>query len=503
MTSSEAGPEDGGKAPKSQAGMGEAVALGAVSSITNILGTVLRSKVTAVWLGPEGVGRMAEILQFVSLANLPATLLTGPALLSALAKARADGDSDAAARIIRTTASVVLSLVAVGGIVSMVLGVVLLPWTRHAWPLLVLAAASGGLTAWAGVPQQVLVAYGALRGLFVVRFVSSILGLGLIVAGTIALGLPGQFIALTVVAALTLPLAMRMSRRQTGHAGLPGGPIDRSVLVRAFQFGAAWTVSAGATQLMLTITRWTIDRQGGPALNGQFQASWAIASMYFAVMFDGVGSYVNPRFAAAETAADLSAEIDRAASFVWKTVPPVVLAAIAFRDILIHAVYSHRFDGAIDLLGFMLIGDVARAVSWIQGGPLLYRNRVRAYVISEVIAASLQAAGVFILVPLVGLRGVGFAYTGMYVCYAFITAIIARISCGVPVRLRRLAIMLLFTGGAIAAMLATQRVPSLRWVLGGISLFWAHRVGLVASTWVRVKGVIGRLRGAVVRRRAV
>src|SRR5262245_20302493 len=85
-------------------GIGSAAALGLIGAAAGLGFTILRSKVTAVILGPEGFGKAAQILQLVTVANLPATMVTGAALMSSVAEASKRGDREAIARIVRTAA---------------------------------------------------------------------------------------------------------------------------------------------------------------------------------------------------------------------------------------------------------------------------------------------------------------------------------------------------------------------------------------------------------------
>src|SRR5512132_4130953 len=123
-------------------GMGTAAVLGVLSSGASLVVSVLRSKVTALVLGPDGLGKAAEVLQIVTMANLPATMMTGPALVSSVAEAVRRDDRAEVERVARTAMTVALAASVAGGIVAVIAGTWLLPapWGRRAWPFTILAA---------------------------------------------------------------------------------------------------------------------------------------------------------------------------------------------------------------------------------------------------------------------------------------------------------------------------------------------------------------------------
>src|SRR5215831_4306123 len=88
-------------APPAGAGLtiGSAAMLGLVGSLANVGLAVVRSKVTATTIGPVGFGKVAEMNQIVSLANVATTAMTGVLLVNQLAQARAARDDGEERRV--------------------------------------------------------------------------------------------------------------------------------------------------------------------------------------------------------------------------------------------------------------------------------------------------------------------------------------------------------------------------------------------------------------------
>jgi hypothetical protein len=363
-------------APPAELGIEEGAMLGIIGAGAGLIFPILRSKVTAIVLGPAGMGKAAQILQLVTMANLPVTMITGPALVSSVAEAKGRGDHAAIARIVRTATTVVLAVSTLTGLLAVLLSRWMLPssWGRSAWSLTLLAATAALLSGWAAIPQQVLTAHVALRRLTVLRLGIAAISVALACAGTIFFGLTGQFLALALSALVVLPLSLRAARRTIDVPWAPRPEVDRAFVIRAMRLGISALIAGYAWQGALYTIFWTLGRHLGDEAKGQFSAAWTIGATYFSLLLDGVGSYVSPRYAAAQTAEALSREMDAAARFVFKTTPPTLLAGVVLRAVVIHAVYNDRFPGAIELLGLQMVADICRAVSWVQAGPLLYRN---------------------------------------------------------------------------------------------------------------------------------
>lgn len=484
-------------APPAKIRIGDAALLGVIGAAAGLAATVARTKVTALVLGPAGIGKAAQILQVVASVNVPVAVFTGPALVKVVAEARRRGDPDAIARVVRTSTTIILGLSLLGCALSLLLGRAWLPeaWGPAAWPLVLLAAVAALLSAWATIPQQVLTAHTQLKQLAALRLAIAFIGVALTCAATYLFGLPGQFLALALAAAITLPLALLVTRRTLALPWAPTLAIDRSFVKSALVLGSSALAASYALNGATMMIQRTLERHGGSADIGQFQAAWAIGATYFGILLDGVGTYVTPRYAAVQTSRELAEEIDNAARFVFRVVPPALLAAIVLRRVAVRALYDHRFDAAIELVGLQMVADMCKTISWVQAGPLLYRNKVRAFLVVELSGWLALALGAVLLVPRYGLLGVGYAYLGMNVGYTIFSAVVVAKACDVPLDLQRVARTLLFTAGAFAVLVLDRAFAATRWVALAVALVWLHRAGVLQSIFHRLAGRLAAVRG--------
>ncbi len=448
-------------------------------------GGILRAKATAVLLGPEGFGTVSAVLQIPQLLFVPLGLVTGPALVSSLGRARAR--QEAGQLYNDTAATLVLFGGAVLGALSVLTGVYVF---RDQPPVLVLftalAAVGAMLDPLARIPNANLLARGEVRQYAVIMATTSVVVAVVASAATALAGLWGQFIAAAVMPAVLLLLFSGLWRRALPDMRLvPRPALDRDFLREAAAVGAATLVASIGLQGALSTIRWALWQQGGAESNGQFQAAWSVGSAYLGIVMQGLGTGVFPRYAAA-TRESLPAEVDAAAKFVFDAAPPLILIAIAVREPMVHLLYSGEFDRAGTMLGYQMAADLAKALSFVYAGVLLFRGEVRAYLVTEVLGASLLGVSALVLVPLFGEIGASYAYAITYSLYVVIAAVALSRACDVSVRWRPVVLALVFTAGATGAVEVTGHWPMLRWVLLGVGCLWAMRTGVAHLVWTRV-----------------
>jgi hypothetical protein len=138
--------------------------------------------------------------------------------------------------------------------------------------------------------------------------------------------------------------------------------------------------------------------------------------------------------------------------------------------------YSPKFRPALELLPFQFLGDYFRAAAWMFGIWLVPRNRLRPWVLFDVVYGLVILGAFLFLVDRVGVRAIVIAYVLAHVSHAVLHYGLARHAIGF--RLGRDNRVLLL--GSLALLLALllvrpEDVPGM--VIGGIlSLAWAALV---------------------------
>jgi len=469
--------------------------LGIVASAATVLSSVVRSKVTAVYLGSAGLGRSALVLQFFQLAVVPLGMVTGPALVASLSSAYAAREDDRAQRIYDTT----LSMLSVASLVTFVVGcvvsIVAIPEAARAElvPLVPLAGAFCLGQVAAGVAPRVLVSRGDLRRNTWLTLVATLASIAFVSLGTVGFGLRGQMVGLACAPILAIAVGSRFTVRAGGvRRALPRFRFDRAQLHAVATLGVASLIAAGCLNASLTAMRLVLEAHGGARANGQFQAAFAVSTTYFGAILGGIGAHVFPRFATADGPEALQRLVDEAHDFVLRFGPPVILAAIALRAPLMHVLYSGEFDLAAEMVGLQMAADLAKAASWVQAGPLLYRRRTLAFLFTEVAGAALLAGGTALLVPRFGAYGAACAYALAYVIYFPLTYAVLSRSLGVRTKSDVVVRVVSFTALAMVAVFASRRYVAVDIVLIGLAIGLAVRGGLHREILRRARRRLGR-----------
>jgi PST family polysaccharide transporter len=480
------------KAPAARRPMSiaDATVIASIGSLATIFLGVVQSKVTAVLLGPAGVGELAELRQIVMTAVVPLGVFNGAPFVALLAEAHGRGDDQAAQRVYDVLSTTAIAAGVVIGALVVLVGVQSMP---HAGVALALAALGGVVGVWKALPSQALVALHELRTSTIITVVGALVSAALVCWGTYAYGVVGQLATAAAAALVTWPFGMVLARR--AHPALRTVPLPRiewAPLRRALSIGAATMISGFAIQGSLSVVRWALHRSGGVEENGQYQAAWLVGTSYLALILGGLGNVAFPRYAAAPTAAALEGHVEEAGRFVMRIAPPFVLFAIAVRVPIVRILYSGRFDQTSEVLGIMMAGDVSKALSYVQAGPLLYRGHLRTFVVTELVAGAAQAAATLILVPRFGAIGGGWAGTLSYVIYAVVTAFLVEKACDIRVNRWRTLGSVVFAAGAAACVWLTDGRPWLQAALGVAAAVLAYRAGLVRALVERLRRLVGR-----------
>ncbi len=470
-------------------GMKDAFALGAAASVATVVMGVARGKIAAVLLGPEGLGQVGDVTQAISLLFVPITMLSGPALVRAVAIAHKADDPDS----VRTAYRTVMTAVPVAGALGVVAALLAGPWlvnmpTSVALPMLAVASLAVATKGVYGLQRQILIGLGDIRRATVLSLMHAAAALPAMLGGTLLFGGLGYLGGPAVATLAAMLLAgFLLARSAPGVDWSLRPEVDRDLVRDSAKIGTAVLVNNLTMQAMLVAIRWQLAEQGGQALNGQFHAAWAIGSIQVNNLLMALGQFIFPRYAAATGRDELAREITEATSFMLRVTPAVVFLALAFRDVALRLLFSSDFLASGPLVSCLLIGSISRVVHWNQNGPLLYRSRVVPAVINQCVSVATTLLLCVWLLPTWGLLGVGLAFLYSQIQIAFVSAFVLRQVEGVPIGWRALAVSTATTAAAALLAVVAETHVAGQLALGAIGLVLGWRGGLHHWFWTRVR----------------
>ena len=416
-----------------------------LGSAATIVAAILRAKILAAWLGPEGTGVLAQLAGLTAVLVPLATLGAGNGVVTLIAEARGRGD---AARVLRITRTVTSLAWAVG------LGLALItaaasPWIAHGiykdsgfvWAIL-LAAGSVPLSAVASLRITMLQGHGAVRAMATLNAVIAAVGIATIIPMAYFFGVKGAVAQLVVIAAtqvwlsgrflrpLTPSLANDAARAAGAAAPAPEPWIDRTLLPSIARFGGSALLVGLSSTLTLLVLRSILVGKLGLSQNGIYQVCIGVSGLTMPLILNSITATVWPEIASKPKDADAVGPMRGGIRLAFLLVTGVSAALLVGSPIWIPLFYSAKFLPALDLLPFQFLGDYLRAAAWMFGIWLVPRERLRPWVLFDVVYGVVLLTVFLLLVDRIGIRSVVYAYVAAHLSHAVLHYMLARRALG-------------------------------------------------------------------------
>lgn len=390
------------------------------ASLIGILFSIVRMKFAAIHLGPTGIGYIGLFQNFIYLASTVAGIGISTVAPRQVASQRALGGEAAEYSMSKVVieASVFLGLI----------GMVVVWAFRHLIADTFLGSPSltgfGGFLALAvfftvlsGTQVGVLTGLGRVGQAAKVTVwcnvaVTPLFLLSLYVWPKSAVAV--LLISLPACSAVAGWYFLRANRRHK-----PPAKQSRNFqgLIETFSLGITVTITGGVTLLaQLLVRRLLLGGNGEEAL-GQFQAAWAIGSMYLMLALQAMSADFFPRLSASKNVQEHNRLINEQTEIALILSAPFILGLMGFATIGIEILYGHDFVAAATTLRWQMLGDVLKILSWPLGYALLARRRQASYFACECLANVLFVASTWWLLPRFGIEAPGIAYFIMYLGY--------------------------------------------------------------------------------------
>ena len=178
--------------------------------------------------------------------------------------------------------------------------------------------------------------------------------------------------------------------------------------------------SALVMPVALLIIRNVLVQHTGWQGTGLWQSVWKISEVYLGVITIALSTYYLPKLSQLSDADSIMEEVTSTAKIIVPIVSLIAAMVYAFRDILIHILFTSEFSEARDLFSIQLCGDVVKITAWLYAFPMLSRCAVKWYLFTEIFFGIMFVALSYILIPIFLLNGANYAYLISYIFYAII-----------------------------------------------------------------------------------
>lgn len=402
------------------------------ASIINIVASVVRTKMAALALGPAGIGLIGLFQNLLGTASAVAGLGIGTVGTRQIAEASAKDDEAQLLQASQTLFWGTVVLATLGGLLFFILrsplAYLLTGDGRHAdtvgWLAIALIA-----TVLTGSQVALLTGLRRLRALATNGVVTAILS---IAAAAAALYLPPPRWALIAYLVGTPVIALLVGQWIVFRQW-PVKPTRVPWAILRQHWGdmariGFWFTAAGLLSAVLMLgSRAVLSRTLGSAALGQFQAAFAISSMYLMVVLQAMGSDYYPRLTAiiadpVETNRTVNAQTEA----LLMMASPLIFATLAGAPIAVHLLYSSKFAEAAWILRWQVLGDILKLGAWPLSFVLLASGSGRRFFLADASAPLVFFGFLWVAVPRLGIVASGLAFLVMYGVYLPIVFVLVR-----------------------------------------------------------------------------
>lgn len=474
----------------------KATAILGSASVVSVLTGLLSAKVTAVLIGPTGLGYLGLLQSLLGLVVLIAGMGIGTGLVRIGARSLAEGQPDKMAALRRAAWLLSASF---GGATALLMIAARVPLSR--WMLgtpnhgaaVAITALGLLLMLAAGVQTGLLNAHHRVGVLARCSMLSSVMGTLLnlfIIWRWRAAGIPWAVLASSFFTWGVSAFYLHRCLPRAGARPSSGDVFTAAKgLVRfGLPFTASMLVGTGVVTALPILVLHVLDTTAV----GLYRAAAAVSVNYLAVVTALMAQDYYPRASAAgNDRGALCHLINEQHRFVLLLGGPIVLGMLALVPYLVPLMYSSRFVGSVDLLEWQLIGDIFKLAAWTLSFVILARSGSLTFFFIEFVAGTSLLAFSWIGASWLGLEGLGIGFLACAVVYYVLCWLILRSSIGLRWTKHNLALLLSLVGLAVVIRalpylgVANVRTP--------IALGLAALTGLYSlqAIWKEVGGLRG------------
>ncbi len=442
--------------------------------VINILCSLVKTKLIAVWLGAEGVGLIGLYNTTVDMM----TSLTGLGLRNSSVRDITHAVKSGDERKIQETKLVVRRwswfVGLLGSVVLLTLAPCLSRWTfgndKYMWGFVILSCTML-LKALTDGEQAILQGSKRLKKLARCSVWGAVAGTVFSLPLYYFFGLDGIVPSL-VLYAVSLWTATFLSRDKEPMRSVESLSYKETWLKgrTMASLGIFMTVSGFVTTLFSYLFITYLNYRGGTADVGYYQAGYTLVTRYVGLIFTAMGMEYYPRLSAvSEDKETLSKYVSQQAEISLLILAPLVCIFLICREWIIHLLYTSQFVIIEGYLSWAILGTLFKAVSWSLGFILLAKGVGKLFLITEILSNltlfALNLGGYHFL----GLTGIGISYMAGYFIYMTGMYILCRMKYGI--RFNRsfrsvfIIILVLCLGTFISYMFR------LNWLMMGITIF--------------------------------
>jgi PST family polysaccharide transporter len=395
--------------------------------VARLLVSVVKNKVIAILLGPQGIGILSIFNSSTELIKTGAGLGISQSAVKDVAEANASNDRYSFSKTITVTNRAVIYTSLLGLIITVLFSPLLSRWgfsdLNHTWSFVLLSIAVF-FEIFANNQMAIL------KGMRMLRVLAKVSLFGSIVA--VVLGLPTIYlwgekgiVSSIILSSLSMALYSAYYVRKIDYERI-------HLKIKEFIKSASSMLKMGISLMMSNFVAFFsnlliigyIQKVGGLSDVGFFNAGTVLVVSYFSMVTTALNTDYYPRISAkCSDNCALSGELFRQSLVGLLLVQPLVIVFVILAPIAIRILYTPEFITVLDYTDIAIVGTLISVVSNCLGYILIAKQEARLYLIISVLFAVLIVPLYIVFYHFWGLKGLGIAYTinvlAQLIVYAF------------------------------------------------------------------------------------
>lgn len=450
--------------------------------VINILCSIVRTKLVAVWLGATGMGIFALYNSAIEMISAFTRLELRS---SAVRDIAASGSRLAEVCVIVRRWAWMLGIM--GAMLTLILSPWLSEWTfgddEHAAGFMILSV---GIMLYSVTDGENAILQGTsmLRRLAKASMIGSVVSILVSIPlyyylriDSIVPAILSYFVVMLIVTFCFRRKPDRPKKRVTIAESIKGG---RDMIVLGVYMSISIFVGLLASYIFMAYLNHTSET----STIGYYQAGYSLVNRYVGVIFTAITMEYYPRLSRVESSKWRSSVfVSHEMKLVLWMLIPIIAIFISADNLIVKLLYSSEFEVIIPYISCAVIGTVFRAVSWCMAFVILARGDGRLFLLTETSSAIISVGLNIVFYEQWGLTGLGVSYVVWYLSYALIVWLVYRYKYNLKL------------GHGIGKLIAFA------FAMGLMSLFLSNYVGWWATAILAAIGTIFALKRILLNRR--
>lgn len=400
------------------------------SQIIQIIISIAKSKLVALWLGAQGMGLMMVFNMVSNLIFNICNLGLQSSEVKVLASEQSEDNKDKLRYLVKAIHRWVLCSGILGSVATVLLArhlsVLYFDTPKYVLPFALLAF----VVLFNSLYQEklaIMQGYRRLKLIVKTNLLGASCGFIVSVLLFYYLRIDGIIWALIFTAILNYIISYYYYRKLKIDTNFHQGAKESFNLgTYAIKIGIAMSISAITVSAVAFAVQTFITNQGGLDEVGFFSAGWAINAQYLGLVFTAMAKDYFPRLSQNfKDNSTLKMLMSQQGEIALLILAPLIIGMIIMVHWCVSILYSNEFVVATPMIEWLLVGSFIKSGSWGISFIFLAKGDTKSFLFNEIGIKFITLPSYLIGYKLFGLEGIGYAYTFIYIVYFVMVSLVA------------------------------------------------------------------------------